>query len=54
MVLTEDEIRFFKREGYLVKKGALDPELCARAREPVGRSAAESEERRSGFVGGSH
>ena len=32
-VLTEDEIRFFKREGYLVKKGALDPELCARARE---------------------
>ena len=31
--LTEDEIRFFKREGYLVKKGALDPELCARARE---------------------
>ena len=32
-VLTEDEVRFFKREGYLVKKGALDPELCARARE---------------------
>jgi len=31
--LTEDDIRFFKREGYLVKKGAMDPELCARARE---------------------
>lgn len=31
--LTEDELCFFKREGYLVKKGVLDPELCARARE---------------------
>ena len=31
-VLTEEEIRFFKREGYLIKKGVLDPKLCARAR----------------------
>ena len=31
--LTRDEIRFFKREGYLVKRGVLDPELMARARE---------------------
>ena len=28
-----DEIRFFKREGYLIKRGVLDPELMARARE---------------------
>ena len=31
--LTNDEIRFFKREGYLVKRGVLAPELMARARE---------------------
>ena len=31
--LTPDEIRFFKREGYLIKRGVLDPELMARARE---------------------
>ena len=31
--LTRDEIRFFKREGYLIKRGVLDPELMARARE---------------------
>ena len=31
--LTHGEIRFFKREGYLVKRGVLDPELMARARE---------------------
>ena len=31
--LTSDEIRFFKREGYLIKRGVLDPELMARARE---------------------
>ena len=28
-----DEIRFFKREGYLIKRRVLDPELMARARE---------------------
>jgi len=32
-VLTEDDIRFFKREGYLIKQGAMDSDLCARARE---------------------
>ncbi len=32
-VLTEEDIRFFKREGYLIKRGVMDPELCARARE---------------------
>jgi hypothetical protein len=31
--LTAEEIRFFKREGYLVKRGVLDQELMARARE---------------------
>ena len=31
--LTADEIRFFKREGYLIKRGVLDPEPMARARE---------------------
>ena len=31
--LTRDEIRFFKREGYLIKRGVLDAELMARARE---------------------
>ena len=31
--LTPDEIRFFKREGYLIKRGVLDAELMARARE---------------------
>ena len=28
--LTHDEIRFFKRQGYLIKRGVLDPELMAR------------------------
>lgn len=32
-VLSEDDIRFFKREGYLIKRGVMDPDLCARARE---------------------
>ena len=32
-VSTRDEIRFFKREGYLIKRGALDQELIARDRE---------------------
>ncbi|MDE2728364.1 MAG: hypothetical protein OXI19_10080, partial [Gemmatimonadota bacterium] len=31
--LTDDDIRFFVREGYLVKRGVLDPELMARGRE---------------------
>lgn len=31
--LSTEEISFFKREGYLIKKGVLDPDLMARARE---------------------
>jgi len=31
--LSPEEISFFKREGYLIKKGVLDPELMARARK---------------------
>jgi hypothetical protein len=31
--LTIEEISFFKREGYLIKCGVLDPDLMARARE---------------------
>ena len=33
MKLTRDEMRFFKREGYLIKRGVMDPELTARARD---------------------
>lgn len=32
-MLTDDEIRKFKREGYLIKRGAIDQDFCARARE---------------------
>ena len=32
MTLTTDELRFFKREGYLIKRGVLDPELMEQAR----------------------
>ena len=31
--LTQKEISFFKREGYLFKRGVMDPELMARARK---------------------
>ena len=31
--LTQEEISFFKREGYLFKRGVMDPALMARARE---------------------
>jgi hypothetical protein len=31
--LTPDEISFFKREGYLIKRGAMDPELTARTQD---------------------
>jgi len=33
--LTEDEIEFFRENGYLIKRGLLDPELMARARESL-------------------
>jgi hypothetical protein len=32
VTLTEDDIRFFKTNGYLIKREVLDPELMARAR----------------------
>ena len=31
--LTNEEIQAFKRQGFLIKRGILDPELMARARE---------------------
>lgn len=31
--LSGEDISFFKREGYLIKRGVLDPDLMARARE---------------------
>lgn len=37
--LTEDEIRFFKREGYLFKRGVMDPELMGRARDRIWEGA---------------
>ena len=33
MLLTSDELRLFKRYGYLIKRGVMDPGLMARARE---------------------
>jgi hypothetical protein len=31
--LSPEEISFFKRQGYLIKKGVLDPELMRHARQ---------------------
>ncbi len=31
--LCSDELRFFKQEGYLIKRGVMDPALTARARK---------------------
>ena len=39
--LTPEEIRFFKCEGYLIKRGVLDAELIARARERKWEGAPE-------------
>ena len=36
--LTDDDIRFFVREGYLIKRGVLDPGLMARGRERMWRN----------------
>jgi hypothetical protein len=33
--LNDEEIAFFKREGYLIKRGLLDPTLMARAQDQV-------------------
>ena len=35
VLLTSDELRFFKSNGYLIKRGAMDPGLMARARESL-------------------
>ena len=32
-VLTDEEVRRFKRDGYLIKRGLLDPVLCATCRD---------------------
>ena len=37
--LTQEEISFFKREGYLFKRGVMDPDLMARARERIWKGA---------------
>ena len=37
--LTAEELGFFKREGYLIKRGVLDPDLMERARERKWKSA---------------
>ncbi len=50
MVLNDDEIKIFARDGYLIKRNVLDPDLMARAREcmwtnlppPLERTRAES------------
>ena len=31
--LSEDDVRFFKREGYLIKRQVMDPDLTAQARK---------------------
>ena len=37
--LTNEEISFFKREGYLFKRGVMDPELMAKARDALWAAA---------------
>ena len=37
--LSDDEIRFFAREGYIIKRGVLDPHLMERARERLWQGA---------------
>ncbi|MEZ4869870.1 MAG: phytanoyl-CoA dioxygenase family protein [Caldilineaceae bacterium] len=39
MVLADEEIAFFKENGYLIKRGILDPALMAQARESMWRGA---------------
>ena len=43
--LSEDEIRFFKANGYLIKRGVLDPGLMARARDRLWEGAPASMKR---------
>ena len=37
--LSGKEISFFKREGYLIKRGVLDPNLMVRARDRLWKGA---------------
>ena len=37
--LSTKDIRIFKREGYLVKRGILNPELMAQARDSLWEAA---------------
>ncbi len=51
--LSTDDIRFFKREGYLIKRGVLDPGLMARARDALWAAAPPDLDRnnRESWVG---
>ena len=40
--LSPEEIRFFKREGYLIKRGVMDAALMARARQQIWDRATPS------------
>ena len=37
--LSEQEVLFFKEEGYLIKRQIMDPELMAKAREQMWANA---------------
>ena len=53
--LSDEDILFFKREGYLVKRNVLDPELMARARDRLWDGAPPSMDRYApGYLGGPH
>ena len=43
--LSKEELMFFKREGYLVKRSVLDADLMARARDRLWEGAAPSQKR---------
>ena len=43
--LSKEELMFFKREGYLVKRRVLDADLMARARDRLWEGAAPSQKR---------
>jgi hypothetical protein len=45
MRLSTDEIRFFKDNGYLIKRNVLDPDLCARARDRLWEGAPPTRKR---------
>ena len=39
MQLSLADMRFFKDNGYLIKRGVLDPQLCAQARDRLWEAA---------------